>query len=314
MTRDFLHLFRGNPAAVGLDDAGHGRPGPLRLDNPLDREQKWHALVDGHLAGLAGIGVYPVRDGKVVWGCVDFDEGEVESWSHALNVKELLSDLDVTTWIERSRSKGYHVWLFSGDWLTAKWMRQLLLGACSAVEAPGKEVNPKSEELGDGQLGNFVRLPYFGALAGTITRQVVVGPGGEPIPLGQFVDDALERSVTADRVVRVAKLLYAPPRVTPLRRGPGAPAGPWLDRLNPLAVRQLEEGPKADSSDRSAYLMAFGHACAESGLDEEEIRKAVRVADLRHTHKYETRRDADVRYGDIAAKAIRREMEVTESW
>ena len=306
MTRNFLHLFRGNPAVVGLDNAGHGRPGPLRLDIPAERQTKWRALIDGHLAGQLGIGVYPVnhyRAGNVVWGCIDFDEGEIESWSHALNVRGVLADLDMPVWIERSRSKGYHLWLFSGEWVPAKWMRRLLLGACQASNAPSKEVNPKSDRLGLDQLGNFVRLPYFNYAGrdGPITRQVVVDLIGVLVPLDQFVSEALESSVTADRVVKVARLLYVAPRAAerPLRT---IRPGPWQERLNGLATVQLNDGPKGE--DRSAYLYAFGLACAESGLEEDEITKAVRVADLIHTHKYEGRRDEDVRYEDIARKAI----------
>lgn len=312
MVRDFLHLFRGNPAVVGLDDAGHGVPGPLRLDIPDEREQQWLALVEGHLSGHRGIGVYPVnhaRAGSVAWGCVDFDEGEVESWSHALNLRELLHGLDVPVWIERSRSKGYHVWLFSGDWVAARWMRRLLLGACNAVDAPSKEVNPKSEKLDDTQLGNFVRLPYFNKDNWPIRHQVMVDLLGEPLSFELFIDMALEQSITEHRLIQVAKLLYHPPR---LRRRSKVKPGPWQDKLNSLALRQLADGPKPDSKDRSGYLWAFGQACAESGLDQDEIERAVRVADLLHTHKYEGRKDSPERYGDIARKAI--EQQEAASW
>jgi len=307
-TRDFLHLFRGNPAVVGLDDTGRGRPGPLRFDVRDEREGKWLMLVDGHLAGMSGIGVYPVNHemgNTVRWGCIDFDEGEVESWSHALNIRELLHDLDLPVWIERSRSKGYHVWMFTGDWIDARWMRRLLLGACKVVGAPSKEVNPKAEKTNPDQLGNFVRLPYFGARAGAITHQVVVDLLGVPIMLDLFVQMALEQSVTGDRVVSAARLLYVPPAAPEAPRRGGPVVGLWQDRLNGLAVVQLNEGPRGE--DRSAFLMAFGYACAESGLTEQEITKAVRVADLIHTHKYEGRNDAPIRYSDIARKAIERE-------
>lgn len=301
-TRDFLHVFRGNRAAVGLDDAGHGAPGPLRLPVPDERETAWLALCEGHLAGHMGIGVYPYNhvNGSVAWGCVDFDEGEVESWSHALNLRAVLHDCGLTAWIERSRSKGYHVWLFS-EWVTARWMRQLLIGACHAADAPAREVNPKSEVLAPGQLGNFVRLPYFGTATGRITRQVIVDLLGNPLDVALFVHEALEGTATGTQVHVVANRLYEPP--APVQRAMvDVDAGPWQDRLNGLARVQLNEGPKG--SDRSLYLAAFGYACAESGLSEREIVKAVRVADLLHTHKYAGRRDAQDRYGDIARRSM----------
>jgi len=69
-----------------------------------------------------------------------------------------------------------------------------------------------------------------------------------------------------------------------------------------------------EAGGRSAFLYAFGMACAESGLTEREIEKAVRVCDLIHTHKYEDRKDAPERYSDIARKAIQRETEVSQPW
>lgn len=308
MTRDFLYLFRGNPAVVGLDDAGHGTPGPLRLDVPDERETKWLALAEGHLAGHAGIGVYPIRGGSVAWGCVDFDEGEHESLSHALNLRELLHNMDLPTWLERSRSKGYHLWLFS-EWVSATWMRRLLLGACLAVQAPAKEVNPKAERLNDDQIGNFVRLPYFGAEHWPIHHQVIVDLMGQPIAPELFMAMALEATVPANRIEHSGRLLQPQREHRHLHE---VSTGPWQDRLNGLARTQLREGPR--NRDRSAYLMAFGHACAESGLTETEIHKAVRVADLLHTNKYAPRNDADVRYESIAQEAIAKEERLSEPW
>jgi len=237
----------------------------------------------------------------VAWGCVDFDEGEATSLVHALNLYDLLRSVGLEgVWIERSRSKGYHVWVFATDWTPAITMRRLLIGACQVVAAPHREVNPKSEYLADDQLGNFVRLPYKGCLQGPIERQVVVDVHGQPIPLERFVSDALDQRVTPRFLQMVANTLYIEPQAPTVALLP--PEGPWLDRLNTLARIQLEEGPRGN--DRSAYLMAFGHACAESGLLRDEIVEAVRLADQMHTHKYEHRRDAEKRYGDIADRGL----------
>jgi hypothetical protein len=186
-----------------------------------------------------------------------------------------------------------------------------------AAEAPTKEVNPKSERLDENQLGNFVRLPYFGIGRGPLRRQVIVDLQGESIPLDLFIETALESTVTAERVARVSRLVYAP--YVPQERPKGSiRPGPWQDRLNKLAARQLAEGPgdryPPEAGGRSAFLYAFGMACAESGLTEREIEKAVRVCDLIHTHKYEDRKDAPERYSDIARKAIQRETEVSQPW
>ena len=280
-------------------------PGPRRLER--HGEEEWLALVEGHLALGKGIGVYPYNhdhDG-VVWGCVDFDDGELASWSHANDLYEGLHELGVGGFIERSRSKGYHVWTFASDWTPAHVMRRLLVGTCVAVGVPHKEVNPKSEKLLPGQLGNFVRLPYpgVGSLASTptIDRQVVVDLLGHPLSVMLFVQMALESARRPEELARIARSLDVP-REAPQGRL-RAIRGPWQDQLNGLAKKQLAEGPKP-GGDRSSYLAAFGWACRESGLGEDDIARAVRVADYVHGQKYTNRKDAEARYADIAHRSL----------
>lgn len=302
---DLLHLFRGNPAAVGLDDAGRGAPGPLRLD-PDHAQGEWTILMERHLAGTIGIGVYPFNHAKdgVAWGCVDLDEGELASWSLATDLRMGLHELGVTGFIERSRSKGYHVWVFFGGWVPAPLVRRLLVGTCQAVGAPTREVNPKSEALQPGQLGNFVRLPYKGTERPmrpppSSARQVVVDALGTPMSAGLFTATALDAALDVHELSRAAKRVHVQPEPTqrPLR---SIYTGPWRDQLNPLAKVELERGPKP-GQDRSSFLSAFAHACQESGLTEDDADAAVRLADYLHGQKYSDRKDADNRYHDLVA-------------
>jgi hypothetical protein len=312
VAEDLLYLFRGNPDVVGLDDAGHGTPGPLRLD-PMTRDSQWQVLMEGHLAGAGGIGTYPYNHEQegVAWGCVDFDDGEVASWSHALDLRWALKDLGITAFIERSRSKGYHVWVFFGGWVPMPWVRRLLVGCCQSVDAPHREVNPKSNKLEPGQLGNFVRLPYKGtgkllAPPPRDAKQVVVDELGQPFSSGLFTTLALEMTVSLHQLVRAAKTVHVLPEPPekPLvdRYGPSN----WKDRLNPLAQMELAHGPKP-GQDRSSYLAGFAHACRESGLTDADAGQALRLADYLHGRKYTNRKDAEVRYADLVARAYRKE-------
>jgi hypothetical protein len=299
-TAGFLHLFRGNPGAVGMDTTD-GSVMALRFDSADERHLQWRVLGDAHLAGTQSIGVYPYHQGSVAWGCIDLDEGESSSWSYAIDLCQVLHEVGVTAFPERSRSKGYHVWVFACDWTPARTMRRLLLGACETVGAPTKECNPKQEWLEPGQLGNFVRLPYFGGSIITPKRQVVVDLMGEPLSLPMFLLLAEESAVGPIDVTVAARRLWEPPAPPPGRREVHHQA-PWEQRLIPLAWKQLHEGPKA-GSDRSTYLTALAYACAESGLDHDEIKAAVRAADEWHCHKYCDRPDADTRYDDLAVRA-----------
>ena len=171
MPTDFMALFDGNHAAVGTEEGGCLR-WPDQL--PMLADVWWECMVKDHLTGEhSPIGVYPMVHSdagwQVKWGCVDFDEGETQSLVYARNVANALKAMGVQGWIERSRSKGYHVWVFAEEWVPADLMREALLGVCQVVDAPTREINPKSSGFDNpATLGNYVRIMYPGGLHGTL--------------------------------------------------------------------------------------------------------------------------------------------------
>ena len=303
-SRDLVTLFRGNPDVVGMD-MPDGSVRPARFEIPDTRERDWLVLADAHLAGRQCIGVYPYTHphGQVAWGCVDLDEGEEASWSHATDLYQVLRAVGLIAWIERSRSKGYHVWVFALGWVPARSMRHLLIGACETAGVPSREVNPKQEWLKPGQLGNFVRLPYFGGGTSPPSRQVIVDLNGVPLSLPLFMLEAVANQAHPDQIEHGASRLWEPPKLPRLAAKIREQDEAWEHRLIPMAFMQLHEGPKT-GSDRSTYLSAFAYACAESGLNHDEIKEAVRTADVWHCHKYCDRPDADERYEDLATRAV----------
>jgi hypothetical protein len=273
---DFIKLFDGNRMAIGLEEGGCQK---------LPTSDHWHMAMVKHLTGeQPPIGVYPMctwglgeGDWAVHWGCIDFDEGEEESWPHAVNVRAVLEQFGITAWIERSRSKGFHVWVFASEWVVARTMRRALLAACQLVGAPTKEINPKQEELTEGQLGNYVRLPYPGHMghpeAGPNARRVMVSaPSGVSISLPAFVMTALQRRTNEEELQRIADLFVAPKRPVLIRDIPlrGAQrdgvrsAVDSVDRLSGLAYTILTEGPK-DGVDRSTTLWKLATRIHDDG-------------------------------------------------
>lgn len=243
----FLSLFDGNRSAVGLEEGGC-----KRLADTAD----WELEVEGHLRyDDCAVGVYPMvrfpsypgSYWAVKWGCVDFDEGDEESWVHAVNVRAVLGTLDVAAYIERSRSKGYHVWVFAHDWVPAQMMRQALLAACQIAAAPMKEINPKQVELQPDQLGNYVRLPYPAALTGPIYpgddglhRRVVLRTDGTAWSLQAFLSAV--QKVNEDQLELVASY-YMPPRRELPDRDWSTLTGSAVDRLRGKAKIIFEQGP-----------------------------------------------------------------------
>ena len=148
MSDTFITLFQGNPAVIGTEEGGCDRS-PHKTT--ADHMAWWVTQMQQHLDGGPQAGVYPMvqtSDGFVVhWGCIDVDEGEEASLIHASNIVTVLRKFGVTGWIERSRSKGYHVWVFAQDWVPAQLMRHALLAAAQIAQAPTREINPKQSTL-----------------------------------------------------------------------------------------------------------------------------------------------------------------------
>jgi len=112
-----------------------------------------------HLKGVTRVGMYPlapeILDGAgVYWACLDID---IDDFNLALEAVTRLDQLGVKGYIERSKSKGYHIWVFFGDVIHAKKARVLLRYANA-----DHEIFPKQDKLEIGGYGNYVNLPLFG--------------------------------------------------------------------------------------------------------------------------------------------------------
>jgi hypothetical protein len=263
----FATLFTGSTEGYGTEEGGCDK----------DTSLSYYERIVQHLEGDRPMGVYPLvcheptteLGWKVHWGCVDFDEGEVESLGHARNVEAVVRHAtNAQAWIERSRSKGYHVWLFLDGWYPAVLVREALLGACQVVDAPTKEINPKSIALAQGQLGNYVRLPYPGAYDDgkrfPSHKRTMVVPTAPMIstPFTVFVDEALKHRATHADLVALRALYEPPKRIVPAM--PVAPEGDIYKRMGGLAWTIYKDGP-LDDMGRGKTLFKMACLLAEDG-------------------------------------------------
>jgi len=175
-----------------------------------------------HLEGEPPIGVYPLfrkdyqrtAEWYVNWLAVDLDEGEPD-FVHACNLYRLLGRFGVQAWIERSRSKGFHVWVYLRQPLPAEMGREAMLGACRLVDVPTKEVYPKQTVLEGKGFVNCLLLPYPNM--GNPGRQVVVDLHDEPYGLDEFVETAWASRATA-HAVRSIHALYQERHLKPIAK------------------------------------------------------------------------------------------------
>jgi hypothetical protein len=277
----FITLFRGRGDCYGSEQGGCVR-------QPLDND-----VFKAHLDGRTPIGVYPsvpngTQEPFCVWGCSDID---IESISDARLIQRTLEAAGVVSWVERSRSKGYHVWVFVDKPVTSKVMRNALLMAHKVADYPAREVNPKQVDVSATKVGNYVRLPYVGGLVATPERRVILDDNDQPVPLDIFVHEALENRTSSTRLEEIASM-WVEPKVTKviLDIEGSEDLDSSLRMASPLARIIWRDGP-LEGQDRSTALTRLAHVCSRSDVTPSMARVIVASADQRWG-KYHLRGEA----------------------
>jgi hypothetical protein len=306
---DFALLFRGGRVAK---DDGDFRPWQTADGGYIPADGKdFLNVVEDHLKDSPAIGVYPLvalEDGiKVWWGCVDFDEGIAESYIHAKNLREVLKQLGVTSWVERSRSKGFHVWVFFIEPMSAIDVRVGLTAACEIVEAPVKEVNPKQTEITERGWGNGVRLPYAAnRKQGGYNEMDNPEYSFSMVPLRVFLKEAIPTRITPAAWEPV-RALYSPPEPRPAFTYRKTPYTGVLDGLSGVIRRNgPRPEPEKPEGDRSSTLFALACAMATQRYAEDVILKELKEADIDWGGKYNKRPDGDKRLEETVRNACKK--------
>lgn len=277
LLKDFITLFRGRGDVYGHDE-GRCVKAPLTTD-----------VFQNHFT-TAPIGVYPMvpngGDFYVAWGCSDFDT--TDALDNAIKLHDALLEAGVVSWIEKSRSKGYHLWVFADTPVRAIDMRYMLLMASQVAEVPTTEVNPKQKALKHGQYGNYVRLPYahiddLYTDKQRIILRATVKDTHVPMQLLDFVRNAMDNRVPSERIQQIASM-YIPPSETATvincEQEYDATLPEAMELLSPLGKVIWRDGPLA-GKDRSTTLAKLGHECVRSGLNPSQTKTVVRTADKR---------------------------------
>lgn len=323
--KDFAQLFSGREDAFGLDAGGC-----VRNVNE-DAFDRW---IECHLTGEdEPLGVYPLvfddADGDAwycKWGAVDLDvkgashatgyESAADAYTAARNLRAVLRSYGLTGWIEITRSGGFHVWLFAEEWVSASDMRRCLLVACEVAGVPPTEVNPKSEGFDDPTtLGNYVRLPYPGALAAGITDEdqqtrVAWDEDGYFLSVQTFLADALETLAVPNVIAEVAALYQEPAPETQIEWGKTAweeiDVHPLMRRLTGLGATIARNEP-LEGQDRSSRAYKLAIECHKSGLTPDEACAIQAHADrVLDDPKYINRPDAERRIRQTVARAYQK--------
>ena len=280
MIDNFIKLFRGRGDAYGAWEGGCIR-------QPLTRD-----LFESHLKDGPHIGVYPLvpfKDGwGCVWGCTDIDVDDLDA---ARNIQTAFKIKDITSWVEKTR-KGYHVWVFTPELVSAATMRRAFLAVHQAVNYPATEVNPKQESAGTG-LGNYVRLPYHGQLNATGENRYMLDENSNPIQFETFVELAMSSMASSEQLESIASLWKQaePQRFVSNTLAPMEVKLILMKSADAIPYVIWRDGP-LEGQDRSTALVRLAHKLHEGGIEPDEAFAVLKSADARWG-KFYLRNDGD---------------------
>jgi hypothetical protein len=161
-------LFTGQPDVYGTYDPDTGKVRQVKA--PVTDE-----VLLAHLKGQQPYGVYLLMEDMIRALAVDFDSDQL---CYPLAFRAEARRCNLFSYIERSKSKGYHVWMFFEEQGVLARKARLVAGKIlTAIGQPNTEIFPKQDALDEHtSYGNFINAPLFGALVPK-GRTVFVHPG-----------------------------------------------------------------------------------------------------------------------------------------
>jgi hypothetical protein len=106
----------------------------------------------------------------------------------------------ISTYIERSKCKGYHVWIFFEEQRVPAFKARLVVRhILDEIEEPDTEVFPKQDALGDNlRWGSFINAPMFGDLVPKGKTVFVDSSTFDPYPDQWSLLESVERVAEHD--------------------------------------------------------------------------------------------------------------------
>ncbi len=152
----FSTLFHGNKTAYGKYE-------PESEKYRQVKESVEENVIYSHLKGICPYGLYPLEENITYVGVVDLDTPDPEKPVMFYNRAR---HYELPAYIERSKSKGWHVWMFFNDEGVKAWkVRVIMQMLLDEIESPKAEIFPKQDAVDvTSGYGNFINAPLFGKL------------------------------------------------------------------------------------------------------------------------------------------------------
>ena len=230
----FRSCFSGLSEVYGTYDPSSGRTSQVKA--PVTEN-----VILNHLTGRKPYGVYLLVKDMTRAIAVDFDTKDRTAPSEFVTRAK---HYGLSAYIERSKSKGYHVWIFFDEHgVLALKARLVVQHILEEIEEPQTEIFPKQDQLGgDMRYGNFINAPLFG-------YRVLEGKTAfvEPVEFSPYPDqwdflESVKRSSESvlDEVIEINEL--SPEKMPQTSGHSSKKAGEGTFGLPPCAVRMLRDG------------------------------------------------------------------------
>lgn len=243
-TMEKLSLFRrcfiGRKDVYGTYDPATGRV--RQVKGPVT-----DAVLKDHLRGKTPYGFYMLMGDRTTVAVADFDDGSTLPPLEFINIAR---QLGLPVYLERSKSKGYHVWMFGGETgVLARAVRLTFSAILRQVGQPDVEIFPKQDRIDSTSYGNFINAPFFYHSV-LEQRTVFLDDRLEPYPdQWEFLSTAqLVSPDTLDQALRQVGAAALSPDVHEKQGGSsnGRPTVLSTFGLRPCAQRMLREGVTAN--------------------------------------------------------------------
>jgi len=162
-----------------------------------------------HLEGIVSLGVCPLADdGLASFAVVDIDDPDRNL---AMDLRDYLLTFNMQSWIEMTEVRRHRVWLFFSEAVAAAQAGSVLMYAAErsgldmALGTPAAIIpNPDRPDSANGQLRDYVNLPYFGVRG---YGRVILDPDDDytPLQLESFLECVQSALISAHELNTVTE-------------------------------------------------------------------------------------------------------------
>lgn len=205
----FRSCFSGRTNVYGTYDPENGHA--WQVKEPVTND-----TVLAHLKGKRPYGVYLLNGDHITAIAADFDNSDPFPPVEFINSAQ---HYDLPAYIETSKSKGFHVWIFfNGKGVKAFKARMVVKHILEEIEYPQTEIFPKQNFLNNrASFGNFINAPLFGSLV-PLGKTVFIEPHTlKPYPDQWTFLESVERveGQVLDEIVELNDISFTQIQSTP---------------------------------------------------------------------------------------------------